>query len=41
MTEPKNGHTNWNQDAETRISLTEKELVENGVLIIENQKEFQ
>ncbi|MGC9343680.1 MAG: isochorismatase family protein, partial [Bacteroidales bacterium] len=29
----KNGHTNWNNDAETRILETEKELIKNGVLI--------
>ncbi len=31
----KNGHTNWNKDAERRILLTENELFEKGVTIIE------
>lgn len=29
----KNGHTNWNKDADTRILETEKELIKNGVRI--------
>jgi nicotinamidase-related amidase len=29
----KNGHTNWNKDAESKILETEKELVKNGVII--------
>lgn len=34
-----NGHSNWNKDAETRILLTEKELIEKGVEIIETDNE--
>lgn len=29
----KNGHTNWNKDAETKILETERELIKNGVII--------
>ncbi|MCG8701043.1 MAG: GrpB family protein, partial [Bacteroidales bacterium] len=29
----KNGHTNWNKDAETKILETERELSKNGVII--------
>lgn len=29
----KNGHTNWNKDAETKISETEKELFKSGVFL--------
>jgi len=29
----KHGHTNWNRDAEHNITLTEKELIEKGVLL--------
>jgi len=29
----KNGHTNWNKDADTKILETEKELIKNGVTI--------
>ena len=30
----KNGHTNWNKDASTKIIVTEDEMLENGVLIV-------
>jgi len=29
----KNGHTNWNKDADTKILETERELIKNGVII--------
>lgn len=29
----KNGHTNWNKDADTKILETERELIRNGVII--------
>jgi GrpB-like predicted nucleotidyltransferase (UPF0157 family)/nicotinamidase-related amidase len=29
----KNGHTNWNKDAHTKILETERELIKNGVII--------
>lgn len=35
----KHGHSNWNIDAEKRILLTEKELMEKGVEIIEINNE--
>jgi len=33
----KNGHTNWDKNAEMMINLVENELVEKGVEIIENK----
>jgi nicotinamidase-related amidase len=35
----KHGHFNWNKDAEKRIFLTEKELIEKGVEITEIENE--
>lgn len=29
-----NGHTNWNKDAEVKISQTENELAEKGIISI-------
>ena len=31
----KNGHTNWNKDAQNKITTTESELINNGILIQE------
>ncbi len=35
----KNGHTNWNKDAQIKIADTEKELVKNGILLEEFQNQ--
>lgn len=36
----KHGHSNWNKDAEKKVLLTEKELIEKGVKIQEINNEF-
>jgi len=36
----KNGHTNWDKNAEIKKKLVENELVEKGVEVIENKCTF-